>query len=153
MLVLWRVCLLVASICSSALFFWHFLNPPGSSTHLSALTYSSSTGTQGTLPSLTPIWMSRNCRPRFSPRMVTLVPPWRGPVSGNNWGHGGGRVEEEDAECFIFTRLLPNQVHSHTHIPRAFIRKDTQQNCTYKVLSVVMRKNHLLAVERTMKMR
>lgn len=54
-------------------------------TYLSALTYSSSTGTQGTLPSLTPIWMSLNCRPRFSPRMVTLVPPWRGPVSGNNW--------------------------------------------------------------------
>lgn len=115
MLVLCRVCLLVASICVSVLFFWHFLHPPGSSTHLSALTYSSSTGTQGTLPSLTPIWMSRNCRPRFSPRMVTLVPPWRGPVSGNNWRDGGRRKGEEDAECFIFTRLLPKQVHSHTH--------------------------------------
>lgn len=43
--------------------------------------------------------------------------------------------------------------HTHTHIPRAFIHKDTQQNFPYKVLSVVMRKNHPLAVERTMKMR
>lgn len=73
-------------------------------TYLSALTYSSSTGTQGTLPSLTPIWMSRNCRPRFSPKMVTLVPPWRGPVSGNNWtnkrmedgGQNGRRRRERD---------------------------------------------------------
>lgn len=74
--------------------------------YLSALTYSSSTGTQGTLPSLTPIWMSLNCRPRFSPRMVTLVPPWRGPVSGNNWINkrwrtevrtdgGGGGIEKQ----------------------------------------------------------
>ena len=62
-------------------------------TYLSALTYSSSTGTQGTLPSLTPIWMSLNCRPRFSPRMVTLVPPWRGPVSGNNWINKRWRTE------------------------------------------------------------
>lgn len=42
---------------------------------------------------------------------------------------------------------------THAHIPRAFIHKDTQQNFPYKVLSVVMRKNHPLAVERTMKMR
>lgn len=67
-----------------------------SMTYLSALTYSSSTGTQGTFPSLTPIWMSLNCRPRFSPRMVTLVPPWRGPVSGNNWTNK--RMEEETEE-------------------------------------------------------
>lgn len=53
-------------------------------THRSALTYSSSIGMQGTLPNLTPIWMSLNCRPKFSPRIVTRVPPWRGPVSGNN---------------------------------------------------------------------
>lgn len=142
-------------------FFGHFLHPPGSSTHLSALTYSSSTGTQGTLPSLTPIWMSRNCRPRFSPRMVTLVPPWRGPVSGNNW-----RTEEEEEEerkkriqdvLFFLDYCQTGYTHTHTdthaHIPRAFIHKDTQQNCPYKVLSVVMRKNHPLTVERTMKMR
>ena len=61
-----------------------FLSCIFSLTYLSALTYSSSIGTQGTFPNLTPIWMSLNCRPRFSPQMVTLVPPWRGPVSGNN---------------------------------------------------------------------
>lgn len=53
-------------------------------THLSALTYSSSIGTQGTFPSRTPVIMSLNCRPRFSPVMVSLVPPCRGPVSGNS---------------------------------------------------------------------
>lgn len=60
----------------------HWLERPA---YFSALTYSSSTGKQGTLPTLTPIWISLNCRPRFSPRMVTLVPPCRGPVSGDSW--------------------------------------------------------------------
>lgn len=116
MLVLWHVCLLVASICFSALFFWHFLHPPGSSTHLSALTYSSSTGTQGTLPSLTPIWMSRNCRPRFSPRMVTRVPPWRGPVSGNNWRDGGRRTEREKRmQNVLFSLDYCQSRYTHTH--------------------------------------
>lgn len=66
----------------SVLVHLHWLN---TTAYLSALMYSSSTGMQGTLPTRTPIWISLNCRPRFSPRMVTLVPPWRGPVSGNSW--------------------------------------------------------------------
>lgn len=66
-----------------------------SDTHLSALTYSSSMGTHGTFPSRTPVWMSLNCRPRFSPRMVTLVPPWRGPVSGNNWNKRNDRKNNQ----------------------------------------------------------
>lgn len=53
-------------------------------THCSALIYSSSMGWQSTLPSRTPFWMSRKCRPRFSPMMVSRVPPCLGPVSGKS---------------------------------------------------------------------
>lgn len=55
------------------------------STYCSALMYWSSWGLQVTLPIRTPVWMSLNCRPRFSPVMVNMVPPCLGPVSGNSW--------------------------------------------------------------------
>ena len=87
-------------------------------TYLSALTYSSSIGTQGTLPNQTPIWMSLNCRPRFSPRIVTLVPPWRGPVSGNNWTNK--RVEESvffhhSDQCIQANVHIKLSKHTHIH--------------------------------------
>ena len=62
-------------------------------THCSALMYCSSTGLQATLPMRTPVWMSLNCRPRFSPVMVNMVPPCLGPVSGNSC-----RVEQRETE-------------------------------------------------------
>lgn len=52
--------------------------------YCSALMYSLSTGLHSTLPTCTPSRTSSNRRPRFSPVMVSLVPPCRGPVSGDS---------------------------------------------------------------------
>ena len=65
-------------------------------THCSALMYSLSTGLHSTLPTRTPSRTSSNRSPRFSPVMVSRVPPCRGPVSGDSCreeeaGVGGGQ--------------------------------------------------------------
>lgn len=52
--------------------------------YCSALMYSLSTGLQSTLPTCTPSRTSSKRRPRFSPVMVSRVPPCRGPVSGDS---------------------------------------------------------------------
>lgn len=48
-------------------------------THCSATTYCSGSGVHGTPATCTPWAISEKSRPRFTPRMVTLVPPSGGP--------------------------------------------------------------------------
>lgn len=60
--------------------------PAPGCTHCSALMYSLSTGLHSTLPTRTPSRTSSKRRPRFSPVMVSRVPPCRGPVSGESCG-------------------------------------------------------------------
>lgn len=48
--------------------------------------YSLSKGLHSTLPTRTPSRTSSKRRPRFSPKIVSLVPPCRGPVSGDSYG-------------------------------------------------------------------
>lgn len=66
-------------------------------THCSALMYSLSTGLHSTLPTRTPSRTSSKRRPRFSPVMVSRVPPCRGPVSGNSCGEAGAGTPMQSA--------------------------------------------------------
>lgn len=69
-------------------------------THCSALMYSLSTGLHSTLPTRTPSRTSSKRRPRFSPMIVSLVPPCRGPVSGDSCGETeGGRPARAMRSC------------------------------------------------------
>lgn len=52
-------------------------------THSSETVYLSARGSQGTLPIHTPWATSLNRRPRFLPRMVSKVPPSKGPLRGS----------------------------------------------------------------------
>ena len=80
----------------------------GKGPHRSALMYSPSIGWHGTLPTRTPFWMSWKTRPRFSPEIVSQVPPCLGPVSGDSWrerereregGKGRERYLSDDLAC------------------------------------------------------
>lgn len=58
--------------------------PPGPpSTHSSDTVYLSASGSQATPPIHTPWATSLNRRPRFLPRMVSWVPPSKGPLKGS----------------------------------------------------------------------
>ena len=57
------------------------LGPP--STHSSDTVYLSASGSQATLPIHTLWATSLNRRPRFLPRMVSWVPPSKGPLKGS----------------------------------------------------------------------
>lgn len=63
-------------------------------THCSALIYSLSMGLHSTLPTRTPSCTSSKRRPRFSPMMVSRVPPCRGPVSGDSCGEAEAQAGE-----------------------------------------------------------
>lgn len=52
-------------------------------THSSETVYLSARGSQATLPIHTPWATSLNRRPRFLPRMVSKVPPSKGPLRGS----------------------------------------------------------------------
>lgn len=52
-------------------------------THSSETVYLSARGSQATLPIHTPWTTSLNRRPRFLPRMVSKVPPSKGPLRGS----------------------------------------------------------------------
>lgn len=52
-------------------------------THSSETVYLSASGSQATLPIHTPWATSLSRRPRFLPRMVSKVPPSKGPLKGS----------------------------------------------------------------------
>lgn len=58
-------------------------SPGPPSTHSSDTVYLSASGSQATLPIHTPWATSLNRRPRFLPRMVSWVPPSKGPLKGS----------------------------------------------------------------------
>lgn len=82
-------------------------------THCSALIYSLSTGLHSTLPTRTPSCTSSKRRPRFSPIMVSRVPPCRGPVSGDSCGEAGAWAAEghPGPEAAAQGRQLGSQSH------------------------------------------
>lgn len=74
-------------------------------TYCSAGMYPSTSGLHSTPATLTWDAISRNSSPRFSPRMVTLVPPSRGPVTGLIW-----RNEPRERRTIKpGTRILPGE--------------------------------------------
>lgn len=67
-------------------------------THSSETVYLSARGSQATPPIHTPCATSLSRRPRFLPRMVTKVPPSKGPLRGSicrGWGEGQGKGRSE----------------------------------------------------------
>lgn len=75
------------------------------STYCSALMYWSSWGLQATLPMRTPVWMSLNCRPRFSPMMVSMVPPCLGPVSGDSCGRNKWKRTSFNQDSILYVTI------------------------------------------------
>ena len=63
------------------------------STHSSDTVYLSASGSQATLPTHTPRTTSLSRRPRFLPRMVSRVPPSKGPLRGSTCQATGERGE------------------------------------------------------------
>lgn len=89
-------------------------------THSSDTVYLSASGSQATLPIRTPCATSLSRRPRFLPRMVSRVPPSKGPLRGSicqetrersKWGFEAGTLTNGPSRCHMQLGGRATQTH------------------------------------------
>lgn len=101
-------------------------------THVSETTYLSGSGAQCTPPTRTAPRMSLKRRPRFLPRMVSSVPPSRGPRSGSICSTKGQVIKSEHhriPEQFgseETSKIIYDSCHWQGHLPLDQVRENQE---------------------------
>lgn len=81
----------------------------GKDTHSSETVYLSARGSQATLPIHTPRATSLSRRPRFLPRMVSKVPPSKGPLRGSICRSGDRGKGRSEPGCLSHCHMCPQE--------------------------------------------